>query len=638
MKGERAMKHAQEAKHRPWVKNAAIIFLSVMLVLTFFSKTIMNFSLPEVTGQYISSGTISASVSGTGTLSANMAYDVQLDETRTIRTVEVAAGDTVTAGQVLFTLEDVKAVDLTEAEDALDDMEYEYELALIQVTGSGHAADSQNIQNLRQQLSDAIAKRTAAAADKSVYDAAKQAMEEAQQRVNTLQNSVADIQGAITLATAGDEQLQSLQRDLAQRQAEKTAADTDLTEADAALAAAQAKATSVTEAERALEAAALQLTYLQQDYETLSASGSAEPEALTEAKRAAEQQTLAVQNAQADLLAAQTAAGVVSAAQTARDEAAAAASLAAQAESDALKSVDDRTAELTGELSSQLTEAEVALASAQTRLTEAQANLANTDMTDYDAADASVKSIQQQLESAVASLSDQYTAESKTVQAAELDVQRKKEKVEKQQALIEEKRSAVPETDVETRYGGTVASVNVVPGDVVGPGTSLAAVYVEGKEYTLSFSVSEEQSQKVHVGDEARVTTFHYGDIRATLSAIRSDPAAPGKNKLLEFTVGGDVTNGQELSLSIDLGDRNYPMVVPKSAVRTDSGGDFILTASAKGSPLGSRYIANRIPVTILASDGYNAAIETADGYTYHYVITTTSAPLSDGDQIRLSQ
>ena len=47
-------------KRREWVKNAAIIFLSVMLVLTFFSNTFMNYSLPEVAAQYVQSGTITA--------------------------------------------------------------------------------------------------------------------------------------------------------------------------------------------------------------------------------------------------------------------------------------------------------------------------------------------------------------------------------------------------------------------------------------------------------------------------------------------------------------------------------------------------------------------------------------------------
>ena len=41
----------QKVKNRGWVKNVAIIFLAVMLVLTFFSNTIMNASLPEAAVQ-----------------------------------------------------------------------------------------------------------------------------------------------------------------------------------------------------------------------------------------------------------------------------------------------------------------------------------------------------------------------------------------------------------------------------------------------------------------------------------------------------------------------------------------------------------------------------------------------------------
>ena len=55
-------------KRRDWVKNAAIVFLTIMLILTFFSNTIMNYSLPEVAIQYIQSGTITSKVRGTGTV------------------------------------------------------------------------------------------------------------------------------------------------------------------------------------------------------------------------------------------------------------------------------------------------------------------------------------------------------------------------------------------------------------------------------------------------------------------------------------------------------------------------------------------------------------------------------------------
>lgn len=65
-------------KRRDWVKNAAIIFLTVMLVLTFFSNTIMNYSLPEVATQYVQRGSITAKVRGTGNVEATDPYNVMV--------------------------------------------------------------------------------------------------------------------------------------------------------------------------------------------------------------------------------------------------------------------------------------------------------------------------------------------------------------------------------------------------------------------------------------------------------------------------------------------------------------------------------------------------------------------------------
>ena len=78
-------------KRREWVKNAAIIFLSVMLVLTFFSNTIMNYSLPEVATQYVQSGSITAKIRGTGTVEASDPYNMIINDTRVIESVAVKA-------------------------------------------------------------------------------------------------------------------------------------------------------------------------------------------------------------------------------------------------------------------------------------------------------------------------------------------------------------------------------------------------------------------------------------------------------------------------------------------------------------------------------------------------------------------
>ena len=88
----------QKTKKRGWVKNAIIIFLAIMLVLVFFSNTIMNRSLPEVATQYTSSGQINAMIRGSGTTTANETFEVKIDQTRTVLSTHVRVGDEVESG------------------------------------------------------------------------------------------------------------------------------------------------------------------------------------------------------------------------------------------------------------------------------------------------------------------------------------------------------------------------------------------------------------------------------------------------------------------------------------------------------------------------------------------------------------
>ena len=112
------------------VKNFAIGFLSVMLVLTFFSNTIMNYSLPQVATRQIMGGSISPQIRGTGTVTAEDPYNVTLKETRKISGVAVKEGAHVQIGDVIYYLEDKESTELTEAREKLDEMELTYEQSL----------------------------------------------------------------------------------------------------------------------------------------------------------------------------------------------------------------------------------------------------------------------------------------------------------------------------------------------------------------------------------------------------------------------------------------------------------------------------------------------------------------------------
>ena len=116
----------QIGKKRDWIKNATIVFLLIMLLLTFFSNTIMNYSLPEVSAQYMSSGTIQAKVRGNGTVQAGDPYTVIAESSRKIDGVGVRNGDHVEKGDVLYLLQEGDSAELKEAQKQLEKMQTEY--------------------------------------------------------------------------------------------------------------------------------------------------------------------------------------------------------------------------------------------------------------------------------------------------------------------------------------------------------------------------------------------------------------------------------------------------------------------------------------------------------------------------------
>ena len=198
----------KKGKRREWVKTAAIIFLSVLLVLTFFSNTIMNYSLPEVAVQYITSGTITAKVRGTGTVESGDLYEVKATESRKVQSVEVRVGDHVEIGDVICYLADEESEELKAAreglkplQDALDTAQQAYNAALLTgdlsvsiMQGAG-SADSINsyrnrlielqtvVENLQRQLEETEPAYNTA---KEAKEAADLALAEAQNKLNNI--------------------------------------------------------------------------------------------------------------------------------------------------------------------------------------------------------------------------------------------------------------------------------------------------------------------------------------------------------------------------------------------------------------------------------------------------------------------
>ncbi len=220
----------------------------------------------------------------------------------------------------------------------------------------------------------------------------------------------------------------------------------------------------------------------------------------------------------------------------------------------------------------------------------------------------------------------------------EVDLSTLLNKIREQEKVVEDLTAKSIGATITAPVAGTVTTLNVVAGESTAPGTPVAVLQPEGKGYTMSFSVTNEQAKRLSVGDVADlVNAWRYDDLKVTLSNIRPDTNEPGKKKLLTFDIDGSVTAGETLNVSVGQKSANYDLIVPNSAIREDNNGKFILIVESKPGPLNTRYIATRVDVEVLASDDTKSAISAAL-YGYEFVITTSTKPVEAGKQVRLSE
>ena len=120
----------RSAARKDWIKNLTIVFLSIMLILTFFSNTIMNYSLPQVATRYVQEGSITPKVRGSGAAEVDDPYSVKAPNGRVIAAVNVKAGDEVKKDDVIFELQDSESDELKEARKEYEEAKSNFQKAL----------------------------------------------------------------------------------------------------------------------------------------------------------------------------------------------------------------------------------------------------------------------------------------------------------------------------------------------------------------------------------------------------------------------------------------------------------------------------------------------------------------------------
>ena len=141
-------------KNRKWVKWAAAGFLTVMLILTFFSNTIMNAALPQVQAKRVVSGIVAPELSGGGMIESAGFTSVIADTMGEVAAVYRTVGDTVWEGLEIMEIVPRDDGTLAEMKNQLSDMELQYTRALLE---AGISEGGNDLKRLSAELSDAEA-------------------------------------------------------------------------------------------------------------------------------------------------------------------------------------------------------------------------------------------------------------------------------------------------------------------------------------------------------------------------------------------------------------------------------------------------------------------------------------------------
>ena len=751
--------------NREWVKTFAIIFLAVLLVLTFFSSTIMNWTLPEVSTQYIQYGTIKTQVRGSGTVISQDNYSVTYSDTREIKRVAVRQGDSVNRGDVLFYLEEGESDELEQARENYESLRYEYSKMLINAADGDDFADKKlEISQLQEDLESAKEKLSKAAGTKAAIDEAKLDVRDAEKAVTQQQNRISELEeekAAIGYTPTEDEVLTGKQSDVTYEQyasatSQINAAEDKIDDAKQNLVRLQTEQNTLKAAydkvkkeydeidakietplktleeniktsDRNIESIDYEIKYLQQEFynetlnsrlerlydkfksaqstyrsaksrlDSLRASGASESE-IADAERAYKKANDAMEEAynayderltdesvltgsvdrqlankerelqyaledntelkskltETKLLddqlqakkkeldkaekAYSDAQSAVNAAQTVYDNATADKELLEKSLSKIrngykyikVKEYEDKIeAEKTV-----LENLNIDLDNKKEALSDLQAEGSDSEETLKER----VKTLTRQLTSAEKSLADSIEQAGKDSSLQSLELEKAKKSLDKAEAEVQKLEAKVTSNEILAPVSGVVDSVSITAGEKIRPDSPLMEISLAEKGYKMSMTVTAEQAAKLRVGQSAEITGYvPYGsEIKVTLVSIKTDTQNPSsRQKILEFLVEGDVTVGQNLQIAV--GDKNasYDNTVPNTAIREDSDGKYILVVESKSSPIGNRYIAKRVDVTVVASDDTRSAI-TGDFSSWSYVVATSSKPVNNGEQVKL--
>ena len=551
-----------------------VAFVAGLALLTFFSNTIMNLTIPKVMGEYATRGNLAYTNTATGTIKVENETKVIGVEGRTIDKIMVSSYDTVNEGDVIATLKPVENTDeLKELEAQLLTLQREKEYA-------ERAPSSNSLTTYEQAV-----------------DTAQDTLSEAQDALTAAQNKQATIDSADATILDQTAQLAEYQSALDYATAEKAGYEEQIQDLD--------DSTKILTDQLALYSSyGYQITIEEETgyYRFTDTAGFTEsdPVGYTPVTDEEKIRDLCYQvNQNID------------------------AKAPLQDSLDAAQDVIDSN-------SASIAACELAISNAETAKEAAEALPSVSD------AQKVVDTAQTGLSTAQQSLSDaQVNAGIEADKAQDAADDRDKE-IEELETKIAELEAKIEQTEIKAPASGYVYNISIEEGSVMDKNQTIAyMIPVDDRQCTATFTFPSDVASRLSIGDEMDVTMGYVDS--CTIINIKPDPDNPREYKQVKCAINDAYAfPGESITVRADKSNKDYECVIPSSAVNKDNSGYFVYQIVGSSSPLGDKYTVKRVDVTVQDDDGTYAAISGEKLDKDAMIVVRSEKPLEDGERVRL--
>ncbi len=626
--------HSSGRTKRDIIKNIAIVFLVIMLILTFFSNTIMNYSLPQVSTTYVNGGRLNDQIRGKVTIESAASKEIKIDQSRTIQSVEVGVGYEVKKGDVLLTLTDGDSAELIAAKDELiqlkldyvdflENNKNDYTLELLAIS-----EEEEDIKKLEDEL-DAYLKGNSS---NNITKADIIAIDDNIEKYTELKSVYDEYVSAITnkeyskLPKEDYEKIKSAEDKIATSTDKQTSYETQIKDKedklnDVTYEQVKAKREAVSAADDAVYEARKKLT-----------------DALSDTSNPATNDDIAKLS--------QEISTAEKALKTATDE-------LDTITSQYNNSIDDNKdiKNLNQHLNNAINSVNYNKDALQKTLDSIKSNY-DKYIKAYEEKIAEQEDLKSNSSNAI-SLIEEIENKTRALNKTKIEFNQKQEisdnksdiisyqselkqdEIDKKQTLVNELEKTTTSGEIISEVTGVVEEISCVSGEDIDAGSIVMVISLAEKGFTAELNVTMEQATKVRVGNSATINN-NWNNLSATIVRITSDKDNPSE-KTLVFNVTGDAWNGQYIDLSVGDQGKSYEYLVPTNAIKEDNNGKYVLKIKEKSSPLGNRYYAERIDISVIASDDKNSAV--SGNFTGgEYIISTASVPISSGEMVRIME